>query len=431
MARKSNALLAVFLAAALVMCAGCSARPESVVDLDGARPEIFFLKRTASAPAPVSDSPNVPASLPKNTFAGNEEELGAALDEICRAYSAMGMSVAAFAGDEIVFQHSFGYSNKTAGTPADGDTIYRIASVSKLVTTALALMLRQEGTLDLDYDLRGFYPQMNNPYFPDEPITARELMTHTSSLCDGTGYSAAIEQSPLPSLARVFEIGGVYTASRPGTSYVYSNFGLGLVSGVIERASGKRIYDYAKEALFEPLGMDAAYSVSLINNRSAIANIYRDGVLQVEPSKWGNMSEAYGNIPIGDMYLLGHGDLYITARDLAKLGSIFAGDGTYMGRQYLTAESLALLNTEQYAEPLADPPVHRGLGSMQVSKVLGGRLLVGHQGNAYGMLSCLFYDPASHCGIAFITNGVSSGKDGEGLYNVNADVIREMWKYFS
>ena len=74
--------------------------------------------------------------------------------------------------------------------PADRDTLYRIASISKLVTTLGVMRLVEEGRLALDTDVGEYLGwRLRNPHFPETPITVRMLLTHTSSLRDDGGYS--------------------------------------------------------------------------------------------------------------------------------------------------------------------------------------------------------------------------------------------------
>jgi CubicO group peptidase (beta-lactamase class C family) len=360
-----------------------------------------------------------------NSLAGQEDLLNGLLDTICESHAVTGMSVAAFERDRIFYRHSYGIANREANLPADSTTKYRIASISKMVTAMLTLMLAESSDFDIDEDLRLRIPTLYNPYFPDTPITTRQLMLHTAGFQDGAGYQNAISYGRFPPLSTVLNGGGVWTGIAPGREYVYTNFGAGLMAGAIESVTGERFYDYAKDKLFDPLGIDAGYSVSLIEDKAAIASIYEGNTRTVAPSQWSNMSAAYAGIPLGEMYLLGQGELVISAEDLAKIGMILAGDGSYEGKTYLTPETLALMNSIQFTDETQN--ITRGLGTMVVSELIPGTQLYGHQGNAYGMIAGLFYDPIRHTGVVFLSNGCYGVKDAQGIYSINRAVINAIW----
>ena len=378
-----------------------------------------------------------PEYVYRSTFEQNLEAADKAVDEIAAAYGVTGCSVAAFEKDKIVYTHSYGIARNNSvsengekltyiniNTPACDDTKYRVASVSKLVTTVLAMQLVDEGKLSLDDDIAKIInPALQNPYYPETPATIEMLMTHTSGIVDGRGWEYAASRVPFPSLDKVIKR-GIFSGDRPGEKYCYSNLGMGLVSGAVEQASGKRFYDYARDALFEPMGMDAAYMTDYIEDIGNVAELR-----QADPLSWGKMESYYStNIPIGQMYLLGQGELYISAPDLAKIAMILAGDGTYEGKRYLTRESIDSIHTKRSYDP--ETNVSRGLTVQITSDIVEGVTLYGHQGNAYGAVSCVFYDPETSCGVVFLTNGASSKRLENNIYSVNDEIINELWKFF-
>jgi CubicO group peptidase (beta-lactamase class C family) len=173
--------------------------------------------------------------------------------------------------------------------------------------------------------------------------------------------------------------------------------------------------------------MDAAYSVQLIKDQSLIASMYdQNRQLTAAPGRWGTMNAVYDAIPLGEMYLLGHGDLFISAKDLAVIGMILAGDGRYKGKRYLTEKALKQMNVTVLKDRYTG--VVRGLGTFAMTNIVEGRTVYGHQGNAYGMISGMFYDPATKTGVVFLSNGSNSSKGEQGLYHVNREIMGEIWK---
>ncbi|MCL2033926.1 MAG: beta-lactamase family protein [Oscillospiraceae bacterium] len=364
----------------------------------------------------------------KNTMQANSALLHETLDALAEKHGAVGMSIAAFEHDRIVFRHTYGMQNIEENIPTESKTKYRVASISKLVTSALAMMLEDSTGFSIDDDLSYLYPYMRNPYFADEPVTTRHLITHTSGLIDARPYMDVAKHLRFPSLRAVSLAPGMWLDRKPGTAYEYSNFGMGVVAGVIEAKTGERFYDYAKRVLFDPLSIDAGYSMHLIKNPHLVANIYnQSGQLTAEPGRWTNMDAVYASIPVGEMYMLGHGDLFISAEDLAVIGVILAGDGTYGGRRYISQKALSQMNTTMFIDSNAG--VARGLGTFAATDIFKKGTVYGHQGNAYGMISGMFYDPATKTGVVLLSNGCSLKTGEQWIYDINRDVMKEVWRY--
>ena len=93
------------------------------------------------------------------------------------------LSVVAIRDARVVYERQFGYRHIARADPANASTLYRIASITKLVTALGVMRLVEEGKLDLDEDVGKYLGyRVRNPHFPDVPITLRALLSHTSSL---------------------------------------------------------------------------------------------------------------------------------------------------------------------------------------------------------------------------------------------------------
>ena len=95
------------------------------------------------------------------------------------------MAITLVKDDEITYFKSFGYADIENKEEINEDTIFQIASISKTITGTAAMQLYEKGKLDLDQDINTYLPfKIINPYHPGVPITARMLLTHTSSILD-------------------------------------------------------------------------------------------------------------------------------------------------------------------------------------------------------------------------------------------------------
>lgn len=409
-------ILTVFLLCGALLTA--CAPPDSV----SAEAVLDSMPQKPSQSSEQEDEPVVFTNIFKEN--NNKEAVDERLDLIAQSCSVLGWSVAAFEHDQIVYTHSFGTANLNTGAPATEDTKYRIASISKLVTTMLAMQLKDQGKLSLKDDIaQTIHPKLQNPVFPNTTTTLEMLLTHTSGIVDGAGYSRATSIFPFPPLDTALAYNN-FTGEEPGTAYHYSNFGLGMVSAAIEKASGKYFYDYARDELFEPMGIDASYITDYIKDQSQIAAFRWD-----DPASWGSMKYIYGNIPLGQMYLLGHGELYISAKDLAKVAMILAGNGTYQGKTYLTQESVDDIHAKRLYDPITN--VSRGLAAQISPDIVKDVTFYGHQGNAYGAISGLFYDPDTERGVVVLTNGANGVRAESQVYAMNDAVVKLLWEYLS
>ena len=95
-----------------------------------------------------------------------------------------GLSVALVDDQEIVWSEGFGYADKAEGVEATPETVYQVASISKLFTATAIMQLVEEGEIDIDQPLQTYVPEFSiNSRFPEAgPITPRDVMTHHSGL---------------------------------------------------------------------------------------------------------------------------------------------------------------------------------------------------------------------------------------------------------
>lgn len=179
-----------------------------------------------------------------------------------------GFAVSVFTADSVLFSKGFGYANKSKQLPYTTKTQQYIASVSK-TTIGIALLKAQElGLLDLDDPINQHLPfKVFNPAFPNEPITIRQLATHTSSLdyneqvVESLYIDEYAKTSSLRPFMESYFINGKYqdvkyTHHQPGENWNYSNIGAGLAAYIIEYKSGMSFSDFTQQHIFGPLQMD-------------------------------------------------------------------------------------------------------------------------------------------------------------------------------
>jgi CubicO group peptidase (beta-lactamase class C family) len=366
-----------------------------------------------------------------------------ALDPACELAS---LSVLAVRNGKISYEGQFGRRRIGNGEgqdlPANRDTLYRIASVSKMMTTLGLLRLVEAGEADLDADVSRYLGfSLRNPHFPTRAITLRHLLTHRSSLRDEAGYAfpagTALKDFLTPG-ARLYGAGAMWAASAgPGDFFTYCNLGWGLVGTLMERITGERFDRLMARLLLQPLGLTAGYHPSALPAPALhnIATLYRKRTLDTEVwdahGPWIAQVDDYRNTPPPgiDAYVIGEnatpfsptGGLRISARGLGTVMLMLMHGGLHEGKQILQGATLARMFARQWTtdggpngDTLNGLYTAWGLGNAQFPDQPGRRLVeggfdaVGHLGDAYGLRSVFALDLQRRNGMIVLVGGTSS-----------------------
>lgn len=346
--------------------------------------------------------------------------------------------------------------------PFRTDTRFRTASISKVFSAVAAMQLVEQGKLDLDRDISDYLGfALRNPSYPNEPITARMLLSHTSSIRDGSVYSIPpednIEQFFLPEgkyyAGGEHFVGGADGIDRgPGRFFAYTNLNYGVIGTVFERLSGLRFDEYMKKNVLEPMGIQGSFNVGDFTAEQLhhLSPLYqskngtnwdasqpwaaqiddyhdqvqpRDKVLITNPDLGGeNVLADLSAYHIGDNGTLfsPQGGLRISMEEMKALAELFLTDGLVGGKRILTKESVDTMFTPcwTYDPDRQNGDTYDGLmtcygpgiqkfTSGERDRFLKGRSVVmsGHFGEAYGLLAGLFLDRQRKCGIFYVING--------------------------
>lgn len=337
-------------------------------------------------------------------------------EKILRKHRCLGATFCTFDERGVTGFGAFGEARK--GVPAGEKTVYRIASVSKLITAMGAMRLQEKGVLSLDEDVNVYFPiPIRHPKAPDTPITLRMLMSHTAGIHDGVDYNAGIaDHVPLSQLLK----GDSFCAHLPGETWEYSNFGAGIAGAVMEAAAGVDFETLMQREVFCPLGVQATFLPQKVQGTLA------DATRILPPQKAPNFcAEKRRARPLPEEkvdgehhYNLAHGNLCIGAGELAKLGMALMCPG------FLTEESLQEMR--KIIRPFGQRAhnLSQGVGTFILQdESICARPLYGHQGMAYGACHGLFFDVKRRRGLVLLTSGVSEARRGV-LSDVNKDMIR-------
>ena len=191
--------------------------------------------------------------------AGSAVDLGG-LDAVFADFSSPDGPGCAFAvsrDGQQVMARAYGAADLEWDIPNTPETVFEPGSVSKQFTAAATILLAVDGRIDLDDDIREYFPEMSDY---GEPITVRMLIHHTSGLRDW-GSVAGIEGWPrwtrVHSHKHALDIAVRQRALNyePGRYYSYTNTGYNLQAMLVERVTGQTFDEFSQERIFEPLGM--------------------------------------------------------------------------------------------------------------------------------------------------------------------------------
>ena len=340
------------------------------------------------------------------------EDMDARADHIFREMQCVGGAFVVAQHGEIVYERYYGVQSKTSRVPVTEDTYFKCASVTKFVTGIGIQKMMDEGLLDPDEDIGVYlgYP-VGNPRYPSNPITLRILMSHTSGINEGASFN--FKSSKLSDMIALDKKARAnFTQARPGAQYKYSNFGAGITGAIIESVTGEDVSSAMRRILFDPLGIDAAYSATLLSSPEDIASNYRkDGALYQAPSYM--LRQPYEAFADPDShYRTTVGSLLIRPRDLVRLGIAVCMDGTVDGIRVLSAKALENMRepqSEQTTGVTSKSPY--SFFCIRQDSLLKDRTVYGHQGTNEGIVCNLYFEPESELVLCVMTNGCNSGRE--------------------
>lgn len=191
-------------------------------------------------------------SLSDDGLINAKEQVRQVLAERIENTNAPSLSVAVAKNNKLVVAVAVGLANLEKEIPATVQTQYRTGSVAKVIGTTAFWTLVQSGKVSLDDNIREYLP-----YFPQKrwPITLGHLLTHTSGIRHYAfgEYGTNKHFKDLEAATRVFRDDRL--RFEPGTSYLYSTYGINLIQGVIESVSDKPLTAFLSEELWQPANM--------------------------------------------------------------------------------------------------------------------------------------------------------------------------------
>lgn len=308
-------------------------------------------------------------------------------------------------GDRVLYEKAIGHrALEPAPEPMTLDTIFDMASVTKIVATTTSVMqLVEDGRMRLNDRVAMYIPGFER--YGKGDITIRELMTHMSGLRpdldlteDWSGSDNAIQLA-------IDEV----PTSPPGVKFVYSDINYELLGEIVHRVSGQTLDKYSKAHIFDPLGMKETMFLPPASLRPRIAPTEK-----CTPFGWpcGGPGTTWLRGVVHDPTarrmggVAGHAGLFSTAADLSIFCRMILNGGTYHGVRILSPLTVAKMTSP--ATPPGDPDV-RGLGwdiDSAYSSNRGDLLPIGSFGHTGFTGTSIWIDPLTRLFVVFLSNRV-------------------------
>lgn len=360
-------------------------------------PYLIFFLLIASTPA-AAQTVSVINSPPLSE--GSAERVGMSPERLARIdnifENAIGNgdipgAVALVARDgEIIYHKAFGMADNQSGRAIKKDDIFRIASMSKAITSTAVMMLWEEGKFRLDDPVSRYIPEFRNPQVletfnhndtsyttteADREITIRHLLTHTSGLgygiidsddrfrmiCRKAGIIDLFTTYNISIGENVRRLAGLPLHHHPGEKYTYSE-GLDVLGYFIEVVSGMPFDRFLRERLFDPLGMDDTWFYLPEEKTARLVPVQEKS----ESGEWVHYSSDYydPDYPVkgAGRFFSGGAGLSSTAKDYATFLQMYLNGGELNGIRILSRTTVKSIMANQIGDLWGvDPDSYYGL----------------------------------------------------------------------
>lgn len=356
--------------------------------------------------------------LPEGGDAGvcpqKHEELSRAIAAAARRHGAVGVQVAVIEDGAVTDAFHYGWAVRGSVPMTDAHKL-RTASLSKVAVGLSAALLEEEGVVDYDADIGTYWGVQTW-----KPVTIRDLLTHTSTLANSESM-AWDYKGVKAQLAGAFGYGG----GTPGDLryWSYNNHAFGILGQTLELAAGRYLDDVLEERVLGPLGADGSFAAGELKEPGLVAPLYRTNSLGRSAASLRSVRRWSAPGATGRQFA---GGFTASARDVAKLTALLAGDGCFEGVRLMDAASAARM--ESHGDQALPGGTYQALPMRLGFGVYGRERLYYHTGSAYGVYNLLSYDPDTGDGVVVLTTGADGRKDSYGIYAVCGEISRAVYE---
>lgn len=299
--------------------------------------------------------------------------------------------------EKLIYKEAFGYAHYDQKIRMMENTIFDLASLTKVVSTLPSILqLLDEGLLDLDDPI---YYYLNSFEKNHSDVTIKHLLTHTSGFQPGIEFhlQKVDRKDAIEVIAQILD------RKQVGEVVIYSDLNYILLGAIVERIIDQSIDHYTKKSLFKPLGMENTTFNPPEKDKKRIAAT--EFMASIQDYQWGKVHDEntcqFGGIS-------GHAGLFSTLEDLAIYARMLLNDGQYKGKQILTPQSIKL-STQSFTSQLN---LNRGLGwELYSSPSFSGQFLQDGFGHTGFTGTSIWISKKGGYAVIILTNRVHFGRD--------------------
>jgi CubicO group peptidase (beta-lactamase class C family) len=344
---------------------------------------------------------------PARPLAAKDAEIAAFFDAFVaqrtRELEIPGAAIVVVRDGRTILAKGYGVESLQGRRPIDVDrSLFRAASISKLMPWILVMQLVEEGRLDLDRDVNAYLDFEIPPAF-GKPVTMRDLMTHSAGFSER--FRGVFEQDVRTPLGTMLRNNVPNRAYAPGSRVAYSNYGAALAGYIVQRLRGQPWETIVRERILDRLDMHRATVAQPVPPPLAghVVSTYLHGDAAPAP---------FRVTPLAPM-----GSLTASPRDMGRLLSMFMDEGSGAHGRVLSANSVATMTQTQ--KPLA-PELPDGLGLGLLVGTYHGVRYAGHAGNMSTLATDLEWLPGRGLGWYYV---FSSQGPNEAARQVRDDLL--------
>lgn len=350
-----------------------------------------------AAPSPPAQGPADPAEL--------EAFIDGLMAGQMKSYRIAGAVFSLVKDGRMMLAKGYGWSDVARQRPVTAEaTLFRCASISKLVTWTAVMQLVERGQLDLKADINSYLADNPVPPTFPEPITLENLMAHSAGFEDLATGLGSIDPGGLLTLDEYLRTYRPKRIYPPGRVTAYSNYSTCLAGAIVAKAAGQPFEDYVEHNIFEPLAMSrSSFRQPLPPALAALVSTgyrYVRGVFQPEGFEYINVGPA--------------GAMSSTAVDMAHFMIAHLQNGLFDGRRLLGEETARLMHQRHFAN---DPRV-TGNAHGFWERQLNGLRWISHGGDTLFFHSYLILCPEKNFGFFVSFNTIT------GAGNAREDLLQ-------
>jgi CubicO group peptidase (beta-lactamase class C family) len=350
------------------------------------------------------------SSCIKNQEVSSKKEKIDDLMSYCYENELFNGTVLIASNDEIIYQNALGFTNFDCKTPLQLNSVFSLASLSKIFTSVAIMILKEKGKLKYEDKLSMYFPDFPNA----DRITIWNLLTHTSGMGNYLDYGGVfrVEGKPGDFLdgvtnQKVYKYLKTIDSLRftPGEKFEYSNSGYFLLSLVVEKVSANPFHIFMQEEIFTPLKMKNTYVISKpdlhIPNRAYGFTDYKD--------------------PDDDNLLTtGGAGIFSTVEDLLKWDKALSSETLISNKTLLEAFEIPVFNDGSLSDIATDSTWCYGMG--WVFRITENDSIVFHDGGLNACTSMFYRDLKNRYTIIILSNKGSNLP----IYPIHDELIKIM-----